>query len=729
MHSTIKTFSKQLSWPVSGWLYNLKVLCTILLFSFISSQVSAQIITIDGHTSDWSGKTYNAYSHDKNNSADNQFTQGSKDETPISSLVWNDGSTNNKGDITNGAAILGTEVIGGTSHNILYFAGDRAVNNGDAAIGFWFFKGTVALDTTSGPKNGLYAGGFVGDHQDGDLLVVSHFTQGGGTATILIYKWQGTGLLAPISSTTAAVNTGLENVPTGFSYGASQYPIGDFFEGKLDLTALNIPPCFANFLLETRNSQTLNASLQDLTFGAFTTSVPPPSVTPAARCGAGSITLGASGCTGGTLKWYDAATGGTQVNTGTTYTFNLTATSTFYVSCTTADGCLSARTPVTATLNGNPTVVASATPAGNVNIGSTPPHYSLSTTVNGVLNSTDYNYSWVQNPPEGATTGVLSSTSIANPTFRANIAQTFTWTVTATDKVTGCFNSSPVTRTVDPVAGCPLVPRDPVCSGTTHTYTADVAPASTETWTWSVNNGATIVSVANGGIANGGQSIKVTAGTQNFTLTLTKKFANTNLADQVCTYPVTVNPLAAAPAATYLAPTCTQSTFRVQITNPEVGSTYTLTQLDGNVVVLGPYVRGDLIFTGLHIGQGYSIVSVTSAGCKSNPNDCGTFTHTARINNAVTSVQQTVQQPTVLAAPNPFNDRIRFSIKSPVSGQGSLELYNMLGQQVKVVYRGNIEKGMIQTFEYNVPGAQRSNLIYLFRIGSYKTTGKLIGLK
>jgi hypothetical protein len=256
-----------------------RLLSLLVLLTLASLNLPAQVITIDGHTGDWSGKTYNAYSHDKNNSADNQFTQGSKDETPISSLVWNDGSTNNKGDITNGAAILGTEVIGGTSHNILYFAGDRAVNNGDAAIGFWFFRGTVALDTTSGPKNGLYAGGFVGTHQDGDILVVSHFTQGGGTATILIYKWQGTGLLAPISSTTAAVNTGLENVPTGFSYGASQYPIGDFFEGKLDLTALNIPPCFANFLLETRNSQTLNASLQDLTFGAFTTSVAPPNLT------------------------------------------------------------------------------------------------------------------------------------------------------------------------------------------------------------------------------------------------------------------------------------------------------------------------------------------------------------------------------------------------------------------------------------------------------------------
>jgi hypothetical protein len=713
-----KNLSKQIPWDISGWLGNLKVLGTMMMLILISSKLPAQVITIDGHTNDWSGKTYNAYSHDANNTNDNQFTQGSKDGGAISSWAWSNGQTNNKGDITNGAAILGTE--GG--HNILYFAGDRAVNNGDAAIGFWFFKSPVSLvGTTSGT--------FSGDHTNGDILIVSHFTQGGGQADIFIYVWNNGALTGPTTSSTAAVNSATETVPTGFSYASSSYPIGDFFEGKVDLTNLGVPPCFTNFLLETRNSQSITASLQDLTFGSFTTSVPPPGVTPASRCGSGSITLGASGCSGGTLKWYDAATGGNKVNEGTSYTFNLTATSTFYVSCTTADGCVSARTPVTATLNGNPTVVANATPSGNVNIGSAPPHYSLSTTVNGVLNSSDYNYSWVQDPAEGATTGVLSSTSIANPTFRANIAQTFTWTVTATDKVTGCFNSSPVTRTVDPVAGCPLVPRDPVCSGTTHTYTADVAPASTESWTWSVNNGATIVSVADGGIANGGQSIKVTAGTQSFTLTLTKKFANTNLSDQVCTYPVTVNPLAAPPDVTYNAPSCTQSSFSITINNPEIGSTYTVTQLDNNSVTTAPYASGALIITGLHVGQGFSVTSTTSAGCKSNPFDCGTFTHSARIRNSVTTVEQTILQPTVLAAPNPYNDRIHFSVKSPVSGKGSLELYNMLGQQVKVVYRGNIEKGMVHTFEYNVPGAQRSNLIYMFRIGNYKTTGKLINLK
>ena len=714
MDTKIKNL-KNIQQKLSSWC-NLKVLCTLLVLALFSSNLSAQIV-INGQTSDWSNQTYNAYSHDANSSNDNQFTQGSKDEMQISGWNWSNGSTNNKGDITNGAAILGVE--GG--HNILYFAGDRFVNNGDAAIGFWFFKSPVSMvGTTSGT--------FSGTHSNGDLLIVSHFTQGGGTATVFVYVWNNGVLTGPTASNTAAVNSTVQPVPTGFTYHSANYPIGDFFEGKIDLTALNIPPCFANFLLETRNSQSINASLQDLTFGSFTTSVPPPTTTGASRCGSGSVTLQASGCSGGTLNWYTAATGGTLVNTGPSYTLNITETKTFYVSCTTADGCISGRSPVTATFNANPTVVADATPAGNVNIGSTPPHYSLSTTVNGVLNNSGFNYSWVQDPPEGATTGTLSATNIANPTFTANIAQEFTWTVTATDKVTGCFDSDDVTRIVDPVAGCPNVPVAPVCSGTTHTYTADAGPAATETWVWSVNNGATI----NANPPNGGQSISVTAGSQSFTLTLTKSFDNTSLDDVVCEYPITVNPNAAPPAATYIPPTCTQSTFSVKVNIPEAGSTYTLTQLDGNVVTIGPYVSGDLIFTGLHIGQGYSIVAETSAGCKSDPEECGTFPNTS--NRGAPSITQviganeTIQKPTVVAFPNPFSDKIKFSIKSPMAGQGSLELYNMLGQKVKVIFQGHIQKGL-QSFEYNVPGAQRANLIYLFRVGNFRTTGKLMGIK
>ncbi|HSR39743.1 MAG TPA: hypothetical protein VLL95_12590 [Phnomibacter sp.] len=732
-------FTRELSYTFSRIRNDLKSTSLKSLFAlfaffllFAGKSLQAQIV-IDGKPGDWANfrtntlYATNAYAKDANNTNDNQFTQGSKDGDAISAWRWSNGQTNNKGDISNAAAILiGTN---------LYFSGDRAVNNGDAAIGFWFFKNEIAMTGTT-------SGGFTGEHANGDLLIVSHFTQGGGQADIYVYVWNGSGLTGPTTYSTAKVNDAAENVPAGFTYATAQYPIGDFFEGMVDLTTLKVSPCFANFLLETRNSQSITASLQDLAFGSFTQTIPPPATTGAQRCGDGEVTLQASGCTGGTLNWYTASIGGTLVNTGTSYTVNITQTTTYYVSCTSADGCISRRTAVTATKNPIPNVVAAASPAGPVSIASAPPHYNLSTTVDGVLNNSNFNYSWVQDPPEAGNTGQLSSNTVANPSFTAYIAGEFKWTVTATDKTTGCYNTSYVIRQISAAAGCPTVPRSPVCQGTTHTYTASVAPAATETWKWTVNNGATI----NG--ADNAQSVSVTAGSQSFTLTLTKTYANSNLAPTVCTYPITVNPPDPAPATTYIPPTCTESTFSVQVNNPAVVSTYTLKQLDGNTVNIGPYASGNLIFTGLHIGQGYSVMSTTSQGCISNPDECGNFAVpvTSKTSEGLSptiaskieptkvapsvkiSQPETVQQnPVVLAAPNPYNSYIRFTVTSPVAGKGSLELFNFYGQKMATVYQGYFEKGRTQNFEYKVPSTQVVNMIYLLRIGDQKVTGKLLG--
>lgn len=88
-----------------------------------------------------------------------------------------------------------------------------------------------------------------------------------------------------------------------------------------------------------------------------------------------------------------------------------------------------------------------------------------------------------------------------------------------------------------------------------------------------------------------------------------------------------------------------------------------------------------------------------------------------------------IQQTKVLAAPNPYNDKIRFLVTPGETGRGSLELYNMLGQRVKIVFEGQVQKGQVQSVEYVVPGNQRSNLIYVFRVGKEQVSGKLIGLK
>lgn len=66
--------------------------------------------------------------------------------------------------------------------DVLYFGSDRLDNSGDAQQGFWFFQNSISL-------NGTSSGTFNGVHKNGDLLLVSDFSNGGTTSTITVYKW------------------------------------------------------------------------------------------------------------------------------------------------------------------------------------------------------------------------------------------------------------------------------------------------------------------------------------------------------------------------------------------------------------------------------------------------------------------------------------------------------------------------------------------------------------
>ncbi|NHM05655.1 T9SS type A sorting domain-containing protein [Flavobacterium sp. CYK-4] len=80
--------------------------------------------------------------------------------------------------------------------------------------------------------------------------------------------------------------------------------------------------------------------------------------TPASRCGSGVATLGAS-TSAGTISWFAVATGGIALATGTNFSPNVIGTTTYYIE-TSANGCTSARTPVTLTVNSIPTIVTTS---------------------------------------------------------------------------------------------------------------------------------------------------------------------------------------------------------------------------------------------------------------------------------------------------------------------------------------------------------------------------------
>ena len=91
---------------------------------------------------------------------------------------------------------------------------------------------------------------------------------------------------------------------------------------------------------------------------------------------------------------------------------------------------------------------------------------------------------------------------------------------------------------------------------------------------------------------------------------------------------------------------------------------------------------------------------------------------------AAVSARPILQNVTVQAIPNPFNDRVKFVVTSTETGFATLDVMNMLGQKVKTVYNGRMNAGN-QTFEMVLPKSTGA-LFYIFRMNGKQVTGKLI---
>ncbi len=159
----------------------------------------------------------------------------------------------------------------------------------------------------------------------------------------------------------------------------------------------------------------------------------PPSVTSGSNCGPGTVTLTASASD--PISWYDAASGGNLLGTGTSYTTpSLSTTTTYYVEAGTS--CPSVRVPVNAviaTTSADPTVTPGVR-CGNGTVdlsASSPDPVSWYDAPNGNLLGTGYTF----------TTPSISATT----------------TYYAIAGITGCFsNYVSVTATVNPQPASPV---------------------------------------------------------------------------------------------------------------------------------------------------------------------------------------------------------------------------------------------------------------------------------
>jgi uncharacterized repeat protein (TIGR01451 family) len=233
---------------------------------------------------------------------DPTYFTSNKDIEPIGS--WGCTTQNTptpKDDLANAYAAL-VQVPANAPDNagdqVLYVGSERASNNGDSFAGFWLLK-----DKSVGCSG---SGSFSGQHTDGDLLILSNYTNGGGTEDVQVYRWTGddaTGKPVAVASLVGSTcSASLSNddacaIANGTAittpWSPTSHAANTFVEAGIDLTNLLGPTggCFTNFLAETRSSQQITATLKDFAGGQFNTCVPPTIATTASGNGS-SVPIG-----------------------------------------------------------------------------------------------------------------------------------------------------------------------------------------------------------------------------------------------------------------------------------------------------------------------------------------------------------------------------------------------------------------------------------------------------
>jgi hypothetical protein len=240
-------------------------------------------------------------------------------------------------------------------------AGTYSVTNVAGTSYSWTYSGTGTM-TGSGNSISLTPS------TDGTLTVTPSNSCGSGTARTFAISFlplsAGAHDISPLSLC-AGANPAALTFTTPMSGGTTPYAY------QWQLNGSSISGATTNSYdppLLTEGSYAYNCKITDACGAIVYTSPkeitvnPIPTIsttTPASICGTGTVNLGATTASG-TLNWYAAASGGVSLGTGTSYTTpSISATTTYYVDVT-LNGCTSARTAVTATINSVPLAATNA---------------------------------------------------------------------------------------------------------------------------------------------------------------------------------------------------------------------------------------------------------------------------------------------------------------------------------------------------------------------------------
>jgi hypothetical protein len=107
-------------------------------------------------------------------------------------------------------------------------------------------------------------------------------------------------------------------------------------------------------------------------------------------------------------------------------------------------------------------------------------------------------------------------------------------------------------------------------------------------------------------------------------------------------------------------------------------------------------------------------------------NECPVTTTLRLRPNTVTTQSKEVE---LAAFPNPFVKELNFRFVAPVSGKALLEVFNVHGQRIEVVFEGNVSAGAQNFARFNNATQANGMLIYKLTVGDKVISGKVHSIK
>ena len=362
--------------------------------------------------------------------------------------------------------------------------------------------------------------------------------------------------------------------------------------------------------------------------------VPTISGSDVARCGTGTVTLTANP-SAGTVKWYDAAIGGTELGTGTTFTTpNLTTTTSYYAETTSTAGCVSNRIEIKAVINEIPTIT-STTPATRCGAGTA--------TISAVASSGTIN--WYDSLTGGTWLAAGSS-------YSPSVSSTTTFYV-GTTTAAGCSSTrTAVTITVNTI---------PTITSTT--------PAS-RCGTGTVTLGATASAGTISWFANATGGISLATGTSFTTPTISSS----------TTYYVETDNGICNSGRTAVTATVNNTSAPTGNTTQNLCGNKTLADLvvsGSNIIWYDAATNGNVLPSTTTVVYGTTYyASQTVNGCESTDRLAVTV-----INSGCLSTNENITFRVNLY-PNPVSEILNIKYDNPIS---QIEIYSMNGQKVSTI--------------------------------------------